>query len=41
MSEELKQVLNKMLSEEESIIAVYSNWDAQSCSGCIFCTSAE
>ena len=36
MSEELKQVLNKMLSEEKSIIAVYSNWDAQSCSGCIF-----
>lgn len=36
MFKELKQVIDIMLSEEPSIVAVYSNWDPQSCSGCIF-----
>lgn len=36
MSEELKQIIDDMLLEESSILAVYSTWDAKSCDGCIF-----
>lgn len=36
MSEELQQIINDMLLDESSILAIYSTWEAKSCDGCIF-----